>query len=68
MGLGVILDAYGFEETNVTQTAVNGIHLWYGLIPICLGVVTLIAALLFNLTQEKLDEIHRELDKRHQSE
>ena len=67
MGLGVILDAYGFDEANVTQTAVEGISLWYGMIPIILGAVTLIAALLFNLTQGRLDEIHRELEKRHQS-
>ena len=68
MGLGVILDAYGFEAEQVTETAVNGISLWYGLIPILLGVIALAAALFFDLTQEKLDRIHAELEQRHQME
>lgn len=65
MGLGVILDAYGFEAGNVTETAISGIHMWYGLFPIILGVVAVVAALFFNLSHKKLEEVHVELAKRH---
>ncbi len=65
MGLGLILDAYGFNAEAVTETAVNGIRLWYGLIPVILGIIVLIVALFFNLTHKKLEEVHVELDKRH---
>ena len=65
MGLGVILDAYGFESGNVTEAAVSGIRVWYGLFPILLGVVAIVVALFFNLTQSKLDEVHKELAQRH---
>lgn len=41
MGLGLILDAYGFNAEAVTETAVNGIRLWYGLIPVILGIIVL---------------------------
>lgn len=67
MGLGTILDHYGFDADNVTQTAVDGIHLWYGLFPIFFGIVALVAAMFFNLTQDKLDEVHKELEVRHQA-
>ena len=65
MGLGLILDAYGFNAEAVTETAVNGIRLWYGLSPVILGIIVLIVALFFNLTHKKLEEVHVELDKRH---
>ena len=65
MALGSILDAYGFEAGNVTETAVNGIRLWYGVCPIILGAITFVAALFFDLTHGKLEEVHRELDARH---
>ena len=68
MGLGVILDAYGFEAGNVTETAISGIHTWFGLFPIILGAVALIAGLMFNLTHKRIEEIHEELDKRHAAE
>lgn len=67
MALGVILDRYGFSASNVTEQAVNGISLWYGLIPIILGAVALVTSFTFTLTQEKLDEVHRELAVRHQA-
>lgn len=65
MGLGSILDAYGFDAENVTETAVNGIRLWYGLIPVILGIAVLVAGLCFNLTHKKLEEARGELQKRH---
>lgn len=68
MGLGIILDAYGFDANAVTETAINGIRLWYGLIPIILGICVLIIALFFNLTHERLAEARAELAKRHEKQ
>lgn len=65
MGLGVILDAYGFEAGNVTATAISGIRLWYGILPIALGAVALIAASFFNVDRSMLDRVHKELAVRH---
>ncbi len=65
MVLGVILDTYGFEAGNVTDNAINGIRLWYGVLPIILGAATLIVALFFNLTHSQLVDVHKELDARH---
>ena len=63
--LGAILDGYGFEAGNVTENAVSGIHTWYILIPIILGLIALVAALFFDLTKNKLDEVQAELEKIH---
>lgn len=65
MGLGVVLDAYGFEAGNVTANAASGIHMWHSLFPIILGVIAVAAALFFNLSHRKLEEVHIELAKRH---
>ena len=64
MGLGLILDGYGFSAGQVTETAVNGIRLWYGLIPVILGIIVLVVALFFNLTHKKLEEVHQALAQR----
>lgn len=68
LGLGLILDGYGFNAGQVTQPAVNGIRLWYGLIPVILGVIVLGIALLFNLTHKKLEEVHQVLAQRHSAQ
>jgi sugar (glycoside-pentoside-hexuronide) transporter len=67
MGLGAILDGYGFEAGNVTENAVSGIHMWYGLFPLVLGIIGIIVSLFFNLTHDKLDEVHKVLDERRQA-
>jgi len=62
MSLGVLIDAYGFDANNVTKTAVNGISLWYGLFPVILGIIAIVAARFFTLTHKEMEEVHRELD------
>ncbi|ADK15331.1 MFS transporter [Clostridium ljungdahlii] len=62
--LGFGLVAVGFQKSNVTPYAVNGIRLLMSGIPAVLSVVCIIALLLFPLTDKKVIEMQADMVKK----
>ncbi len=60
-----LLGAYGYRQgVEITPHIVSGINLGTNLIPMILSFVSVIPILLYNLTEEKMAGIRRELEKR----
>ena len=65
---GFILSIVGFEAENVTQSAVNGMRMFYTLLPIVgvLGAIFIMRH--YDITEEKAEEIKRELTARRKTD
>lgn len=65
-GIGWLLDGAGYEQTLAIQSAqtANTIYLFNGIMPIIFGIIGIIAILPYNLTDDKLEQIRMDLERR----
>jgi len=65
-GVSLVLSLTGYNPELPVQSAqtVNAIYWSTGIVPIILGVLALICVIPYNLTPERLDEVHAALNER----
>lgn len=65
-GIGWILAGAGYDQTLAVQSAstVNAIYLFNGIMPIIFGIIGIVAIIPYDLTDDKLEVIRRELEER----